>query len=83
MNVFLILAGLSGFSVLDSVILFKQLGGMDKISQLAAEFVTSSLKDPRLAGLVGGADPILLTPKVADQICSMLGGGCKAPLTNS
>jgi len=42
----------------------------------------SSAKDPRLAGLLGKVDASAVAPKLADQMCSMLGGGCKAPLTD-
>jgi hypothetical protein len=39
------MAGLSGFSVPDSVSMLRQLGGMGGASQLAAKFVTSSLSE--------------------------------------
>jgi hypothetical protein len=55
---------------------------MDSISKLAGNMVTSSMKDPRLAGLLGKVNPTAATPKVADKICSALGGGCKAPFTD-
>jgi hypothetical protein len=32
--------------------------------------------------LLGKADTGALAPKLADQMCSMLGGKCKAPLTD-
>jgi hypothetical protein len=40
------------------------------------------MKDPRLAGLLGKVNPTAATPKVADQMCAALGGGCKAPFTD-
>jgi len=34
------------------------------------------------AGLANAFDQAVPMPKLADQMCSMLGGGCKAPLTD-
>ena len=62
--------------------LFQMVGGMDTVKKLAGNLLQSSASDPRLAGLLGKADTGALTPKLADQMCSMLGGGCKAPLTD-
>ena len=63
--------------------LFQMLGGMDTVSKLASALLQSSAKDPRLAGLMGKMDVGAASPKLADQMCSMLGGGCKAPLTDA
>lgn len=70
---------------MNSVNLFKQLGGMQKVAALASEFVGSSLKDPLLASLTGGKqiNPTATSGKVSSQLCAMLGGGCQAPLTNA
>jgi hypothetical protein len=62
--------------------LFQQLGGMDAVGKLSSSFLQSAVKDPRLSGLLGKANPSALNPKLTDQMCSMLGGGCKAPLTD-
>jgi hypothetical protein len=62
--------------------LYQQLGGMDSMSKLAGNMMTSSMKDPRLAGLLGKVNPTAASPKVADQMCAALGGGCKAPFTD-
>ena len=62
--------------------LFQMIGGMDTVKKLAGNLLQSSASDPRLAGLLGKVDTGALTPKLADQMCSMLGGGCKAPLTD-
>ena len=62
--------------------LFQMLGGMDTVKKLAGNLLQSSASDPRLAGVLGKVDTGALTPKLADQMCSMLGGGCKAPLTD-
>jgi hypothetical protein len=63
---------------------FDQLGGMSSVNKLASGFVNSSLKDPRLSGLTAGrtVDAAAASTKVSDQLCSILGGACKAPLTD-
>jgi len=62
--------------------LLQMMGGMDVVQKLAGSFLKSSMSDPRLSGLLGKADAGALTPKLTDQMCSMLSGPCKAPLTN-
>jgi hypothetical protein len=62
--------------------LFQMMGGMDTVKKLAGDFLQSSAKDPRLSGLLGKADTSAIAPKLSDQMCSMLGGGCKAPLND-
>lgn len=63
---------------------FDQLGGMSSVNKLASGMVNSSLKDPRLSGLTAGRsiDAAASSAKVSDQLCAILGGGCKAPLSN-
>jgi len=55
---------------------------MDSMSKLGGNLVTSSLKDPRLAGLSGHVDASAATPKVADPMRAALGGSGKAPCTD-
>ena len=64
---------------------YQMLGGNQAVASLAGDFVDKALKDPRLAGLIGGKkiDSSAVAGKVSDQICALLGGGCKAPLTDS
>ena len=62
--------------------LFQMVGGSETLGKLAGSVLQSSASDPRLAGLLGKVDVNALTPKLADQMCSMVGGGCKAPLTD-
>ena len=62
--------------------LFQMMGGMDTVSKLSSSLLQSSASDPRLAGPLGKANVSAVSPKLADQMCSMLGGGCKAPLTD-
>jgi hypothetical protein len=62
--------------------LFQMAGGMDTVKKLSGNLLQSAAKDPRLSELLGKADMSALSPKLADQMCSMLGGDCKAPLTD-
>ena len=62
--------------------LFQMVGGMDTVKKLATSLLESSVKDPRLAGVMGKMDTGAGSTKLADQMCSMLGGKCKAPLTD-
>jgi len=62
--------------------LLQLMGGMDMVKKLSSNVLESSAKDPRLAGLLGKVDQDTVSPKLADQMCSMLGGGCKAPLSD-
>ena len=62
--------------------LFQMAGGMDTVKKLASSLLESSAKDPRLAGVMGKMDTGAGSTKLADQMCSILGGKCKAPLTD-
>jgi len=62
--------------------LFEAVGGMDTVSKLASSLLSSAAKDPRLSGLLGKLNTNTATPKLTDQLCAMLGGGCKAPLSD-
>lgn len=62
--------------------LFQMMGGMDTVKKLSGDFLQSAAKDPRLSGLLGKADAGAMAPKLSDQMCSMLGGDCKAPLSD-
>ncbi len=62
--------------------LFQMMGGMDTVQKLSGNFLQSAAKDPRLTELLGKADTSAMAPKLSDQMCSLLGGGCKAPLTD-
>ncbi len=73
-------AGAAAGQTLGSV--FQMRGGMDTVSKLASTLMKSSASDPRLAGLMGKVNASAVTPKLANQFCAMLGGGCKAPLTD-
>jgi hypothetical protein len=63
--------------------LYQQLGGTDSVTKLANNLVSSSMKDPRLSGVMGNVNSSTASSKVADQLCSALGGGCAAPYTDS
>ena len=62
--------------------LFQMMGGMETVSKLASGLLQSSAKDPRLAGVMGKMNVGAVSPKLANQMCSVLGGGCKVPLTD-
>jgi hypothetical protein len=61
--------------------LMGQMGGMGSMSSLAGNFLKSSASDSRLSGLMSPSDVGTMQPKLESQLCSMLGGGCAAPLT--
>jgi len=61
---------------------FEMIGGMDTVSKLSGTLLKSAASDPRLSGLLGKMNTSTASPKLADQMCAILGGGCKAPLTD-
>ena len=77
-----VVASLAGCSSGSTASLFNQLGGMDTVSKLASTFLGDAAKNPQLSGLLGGANTSAVAPKLSDQLCATLGGGCKAPLTD-
>lgn len=64
--------------------LFSMLGG-GKINSMASDLVSRTIKDPRLSSLTSGRtiDPQASSTRVSNQMCSMLGGGCPAPLSET
>jgi hypothetical protein len=72
-------------SATSAVSTFQKLGGSSNLTNIASGFVNSSLKDPRLSGLTAGksVDAAAASGKVSNQLCSMLGGGCQAPMTDA
>ena len=64
--------------------LFSQVGG-GNVRNMAGDLVNNSLKDPRLASLTGGrnVDAAASAGKVSNQLCSLMGGGCRPPLSNT
>jgi truncated hemoglobin YjbI len=63
---------------------YQMLGGTKGVESLASNFLNSSLKDPSLSGLTSAKnfDSASATTKLSNQLCSSLGGDCKAPLTD-
>ena len=63
---------------------YDMLGGTKGIEGLASNFLNSSLKDPSLSGLTSAKnfDSASATTKLSNQLCSLLGGSCKAPFTD-
>ncbi len=82
----LVVVGCSSMgSAASAASLFDKMGGSKTVTSIASDLVSSSLKDPRLAGLTAGktVDTSAASAKVSDQLCAALGGGCKAPLSDS
>ena len=77
----LLAIGVNGCSTTSAVSMMQQLGGAETMTKLAGSFLQSAVSNPQLSSLLGGVDLSAVTPKVSDQLCSMLGGGCAAPLT--
>jgi len=82
-----VVAGIAACSSMGSTAAsaYHMLGGAKGVESLASNFLSSSLKDPSLSGLTKGKtiDTAAATDKVSNQLCSELGGGCKAPFTDS
>jgi hypothetical protein len=72
-------------SVASAGSVYEKIGGSKNVSSIASDLVNSSLKDPRLSGLTAGRtiDSSAASTKISGQLCAMLGGGCKAPMTDS
>jgi truncated hemoglobin YjbI len=77
----LLAIGINGCSTTSAVSMMQQLGGAETVTKLAGSFLQSAVTNPQLSSLLSGVDMSAITPKVSDQLCSMLGGGCAAPLT--
>jgi hypothetical protein len=75
--------GSSGVAGMAAPGLMGQVGGMDSVSKLAGSFLESSAGDSRLSGLLGGGKTDAMKPKLSNQLCSILGGGCEAPVSES
>jgi hypothetical protein len=78
------IAGCSSSSLtkMASESLFNEVGGMDSVSKLSSSLLGSSAKDSRLSGLLGGGEAAKIQPKLSNQLCAVLGGGCAAPLNH-
>src|SRR4029450_8862062 len=63
--------------------LLDQLGDSSTLKSLTDSFVNNAASDPRSSKLLSGANLGSLKTKVSDQFCSMLGGGCAAPLNSA
>ncbi len=74
-------SGSGGVTSMAAKSLMGQVGGMDSISKLAGGFLESSAGDSRLSGMMGSGDVDAMKPKLSNQLCSMLGGGCAAPVS--
>jgi hemoglobin len=79
-----LVVGLGGCSSMGSATsLFDQLGGMNSVRSLSDAFVNNVASDSRTKSLLSGANMDSYKAKMSDQFCALLGGSCKAPLTES
>jgi hemoglobin len=82
--VFALVVGLSGCSSMGSATsLFDQLGGTNGVRSLSDAFVNNVAGDSRTKSLLSNANMDSLKTSTSDQFCALLGGSCKAPLTES
>jgi hypothetical protein len=63
--------------------LFDQLGGMSNVRSLSDTFVNNVASDTRTSNMLSNTNVGSLKTKLSDQLCAMIGGGCKAPLTGN
>jgi hypothetical protein len=74
-------SGSGGMATAAAQGLMSEMGGMGSMSKLAGSFLQTSAADSRLSGLMNADDADAMQPKLSNQFCSMLGGGCAAPLS--
>jgi len=74
----ILLSACSTMSAMNPTSLYSQLGGKDAVGKLSSNLLSGATTDPRLTSLLGKVDVGAATPKLNDQLCAALGGGCKA-----
>jgi hemoglobin len=62
--------------------LYSAVGGDKAVAQISNDMLVTAASDSRLKPLLGNTDVKALAPKVTEQICAILGGDCKAPLSS-
>ncbi len=72
----------NGCSSTSALNMMDALGGTEGVTKLAGSVLQGAAANPQLGSLLSGKNLSSLTPMVSNQLCSMLGGGCQAPLTN-
>lgn len=78
----LVAVALNGCSSLGTATsLYEQLGGMGEVTKLAGGMMNSLAKNPEMLSLLSNVDTGAATGKVANQLCSALGGDCAAPFS--
>lgn len=77
----LLVTGCSGMGGLNAGSLYGQLGGADTISKLSGNLLSGAKANGELSSLLGNVNSAAATPKLNDQLCAALGGGCKAPFS--
>jgi hypothetical protein len=73
-----LLSACSSMGSVNPTSLYGQLGGKEAVGKLSSNLLSSATTDPRLSSLLGKVDVGAATPKLNDQLCAALGGGCKA-----
>jgi hypothetical protein len=71
------LSGCSGMSGMNAGSLYSQLGGADAIGKLSGNLLAGAKANGELSSLLGNVNTAAATPKLNDQLCAALGGGCK------
>ena len=79
----LLLASCSGMGnkVQMATSLYDQLGGAQVVNTVAGNFLQNAAGTGQLSSLLSQVDLGAAIPQVSNQLCAMLGGGCKAPFT--
>lgn len=78
----LALSSCSGMTPMNAGSLYSQLGGSNTIGKLSGNLLSGAKANGELSSLLGNVDPAAATPKLNDQLCAALGGGCKAPFSS-
>ena len=59
--------------------LYERLGGNPKVAAFVSDSVDQAAADPRTRAALGADDLAELKRRIAQRICALTGGGCKAP----
>ena len=82
LGIILVALAMNGCSPVGTAVsLYEQLGGMGQVTKLAGGMMNSLASNPDMLSLLSNVDTGAATGKLADQLCSALGGGCSAPFS--
>jgi hemoglobin len=62
--------------------LYSMVGGDKAVAQISNDMLVTAASDSRLKPLLGNTDVKTLAPQVTEQVCAILGGDCKPPLSS-